>query len=335
MDIEKYDFESALEAGFKTLFDAAGLALRVADDIGQGELPDERITLEIDTGGPISDEHQNAQGIYDNYAGTIAVEIHTPRVPNDQTAAAIQQIDSDVYTVYGAGTKDANGLYVRNGNSADGNPAYTLYDSEGTTVLYNLWSLSNSSWYISSSDIDDLDGLISGGVYANTSIQSPTPSESGWVSANESPEPAPLVQALSEIGEYIGHWNGEIWASEDAKRGQAYPDHNGIKIANCKHGNVAWVAYKKAFTDTYGDGTNGTVSDIPSEWLEFMSYDAARAYAASQGSQDGYNPVAIRDVERAMERALMKVSRQGINETIALYFRTNYGYDVSVNDGTL
>jgi hypothetical protein len=88
MDIEKYDFESALEAGFKTLFDAAGLALRVADDIGQGELPDERITLEIDTGGPISDEHQNAQGIYDNYAGTIAVEIHTPRVPNDQTAAS-------------------------------------------------------------------------------------------------------------------------------------------------------------------------------------------------------------------------------------------------------
>jgi len=238
----------------------------------------------------------------------------------------------DSYNVFGAGTAEANGLYVRNGNSADGNPAYTLYDSEGTTVLYNLWSLSNSSWYISSSDIDDTDGLVL--VYVNGSASS-TPPESGWVSANESPEPAPLVQALSEIGEYIGHWNGEIWACEDAKRGQAYPDHNGIKIANCKHGNVAWVAYKKAFTDTYGDGTNGTVSDIPSEWLEFMSYDAARAYAASQGSQDGYNPVAIRDVERAMERALMKVSRQGINETIALYFRTNYGYDVSVNDGTL
>lgn len=148
---------------------------------------------------------------------------------------------------------------------------------------------------------------------------------------SEALAPGPLVQALSEIGEYIGHWDGELWTCADSQRGQAYPDHNGIKIANCNHGDTVYVAYKKSFTDTYGDGENGTVSDIPSEWLEFMSYDAARAYAASQGNQDGYNPVAIRDVDRAMERALMKVSRQGINETIALYFRTNYGYDVSVN----
>ena len=88
MDILNYDFESALEAGFKTLFDAAGLALRVADDADEGELPDERITLEIDSGGPISDEHLNAERVYDNYAGTIAVEIHTPRVANDQTATS-------------------------------------------------------------------------------------------------------------------------------------------------------------------------------------------------------------------------------------------------------
>ena len=199
MDIEKYDFESALEAGFKTLFDAAGLALRVADDIGQGELPDERITLEIDTGGPISDEHQNAQGIYDNYAGTIAVEIHTPRVPNDQTAAAIQQIDSDVYTVYGAGTKDANGLYVRNGNSADGNPAYTLYDSDGTTALYNMWSLLKGTWYISSSDIDDIDGLTNEAVYAHTT-PSPTPSESGWVSADPLDTAPTVSKATAQTG---------------------------------------------------------------------------------------------------------------------------------------
>ena len=88
MDIEKYDFESALEQGFKTLFDGAGLELRIADDIGQGELPDERMTLEIDTGGPISDEHKNAANEYDNYGGTFTVEIHTPRVPNDQVATA-------------------------------------------------------------------------------------------------------------------------------------------------------------------------------------------------------------------------------------------------------
>lgn len=132
------------------------------------------------------------------------------------------------------------------------------------------------------------------------------------------------------IGEFIGYWDGELWTCAGSQRGQAYPDHLGIKIANCEYGDTVYVAYKKEFTDTYGDGTNGTISDIPSEWIEFMCYDAARTYAASQGNQDGYNPVAIRDVDKAMERALMKVSRQGINETIALYLRTDYGYDVSI-----
>mgnify|MGYP003652734868 CR=1 FL=1 len=86
MNTTYYDFESALEAGFKTLFDAAGLALRVADDIGEGELPDECLMLEIDTGSPISNQHQNNDGIYDNYGGTFTVTIETPRVPGDQVA---------------------------------------------------------------------------------------------------------------------------------------------------------------------------------------------------------------------------------------------------------
>ena len=227
----------------------------------------------------------------------------------------------DSYNVFGAGTSDANGLYVRDGNSVDGNPLYSLYGDDGTKT-HILESSGNVAWAIQNVATTEI-------LYSIGST-STTPPETGWVVDTDGEEPAPLVQPLSEIGEYIGHWDGELWTCADSQRGQAYPDHNGIRIANCPHGDTVYVAYKKAFADTYGDGTNGTVSDIPSEWLEFMSYDAARAYAASQGNQDGYNPVAIRDVDRAMERALMKVSRQGINETIALYFRTNYGYDVSV-----
>jgi len=234
----------------------------------------------------------------------------------------------DSINVYGAGTAAVNGLYIRNGVSADGNPAYTMYDTDGTTALFSIWSEFNSAWWISSSGIDAPTALIYGAPSASTE-----PPTSGWILSGtpyQGDSPGPIVQALSEIGEYIGHWDGELWTCADSSRGQAYPDHNGIKIANCNHGNTVWVAYKKSLTDTFGDGEAGTISDVPAEWLEFMSYDAARAYLASQGSQGGYNPIAIRDVELALERALMKVSRQGINETIALYFRTNYGYDVSV-----
>jgi hypothetical protein len=232
----------------------------------------------------------------------------------------------DSINVYGAGTSEVNGLYVRNGNSVDGNPAYTLYESDGVTAKYNLWSFATATWVITDSAVD---GQTVDSNYLISSSES-TPPESGWRIGTTGEDPAPIVQATSEIGEYIGHWDGELWTCADSSRGQAYPDHNGIKIANCNHGNTVWVAYKKSLTDTFGDGEAGTISDVPAEWLEFMSYDAARAYLASQGSQGGYNPIAIRDVELALERALMKVSRQGINETIALYFRTNYGYDVSV-----
>ena len=86
MDILKYDFESALEQGFKTLFATAGAVARIADDVGQGELSDESITLEVVSGAVHSDERQNNEGIYDNYAGTLEVVITSPRVVNDQVA---------------------------------------------------------------------------------------------------------------------------------------------------------------------------------------------------------------------------------------------------------
>ena len=83
MNIQNYNFEGGLESGFKSLFIASDMELRTADDIDEGGLPDECIRFELDTGGPISNEHQNADGEYDNYAGTFEIEIRTPRVEID------------------------------------------------------------------------------------------------------------------------------------------------------------------------------------------------------------------------------------------------------------
>ena len=80
MNLLSYDFESALEQGFKSLFSAAGVVLHVADDFEAGELPDEAVLLSMDTGGPNSDEHLNAEGVYDNYTGSLDIEIRTARV---------------------------------------------------------------------------------------------------------------------------------------------------------------------------------------------------------------------------------------------------------------
>jgi len=228
----------------------------------------------------------------------------------------------DSYNVYGAGTSEANGLYVRNGDSEDGYPAYTLYDSDGTTAKYNMWSFAGA-WSITSSGIDSTgpDGFL----YFITSPAT-TPPESGWESLEEGEDPAPIVQATSEIGEYIGHWNGAVFQCAGATPGTAYPDQNGIRITNCNASDVVYVAFKKALNDVYGDGNLGTTSDIPAEWFNYMALQTAAAW---DGAQDRPT-VRAKDVDRAFDQALLKINRQGIYNNIASRFRTYYGCDVSV-----
>lgn len=169
MDLEKYDFESALEQGFKSLFSANELALRVADDIEEGELPDECISLEINSGGPNSDEHLNAEGNYDNYTGTVEIEIKSNRVAGGKGAT---NPAFDAYTVSGAGSSVANGLYVRNGTNV-GAPVYTL--SVGGTVVANIWRDGTlQAWVIARGDVGDYNAADTYYINWDTGFEVPT-----------------------------------------------------------------------------------------------------------------------------------------------------------------
>ena len=61
-----------------------------------------------------------------------------------------------------------------------------------------------------------------------------------------------------------------------------------------------------------------------------MAYDAARSYRASQGGEDGFNPIALRDVNNALERALMKPSRSGAIAALNNQLKTQYSTDNSI-----
>jgi len=224
----------------------------------------------------------------------------------------------DSINVYGAGTVEANGLYVRNGNSVDTNPLYTLY-KDGVAV-YQITSTAGSLWAIQ--DLVSSDVL-----YSN--VGGATVPEGVWAVEAGGESPAPVVQALSEIGEAIGYWSAAKWSGNDPLTLTAYPDSNGIRVASNVTGTV-YVAYKKAWTDTYGNGESGTLATVPSEWAEFMAYDAARSYRASQSGEDGFNPIALRDVNNALERALMKVSRSGAIAALTNQLKTQYSVDNSI-----
>jgi hypothetical protein len=189
MDLTYYDFESGLEQGFKTLLAAANIELRIADDYAQGDLHDEFVTLEIDAGAPISDRHQNNSGVYDHYSGSISIEVQTPLASSDQTITAPTR---DEYNVAGAGTAATNGVYVRNGNSENGKAAYTQYDTDGTTALYHIWSLTNLFWYITSTAIDEDPATI---LYFVPNGDA-TPPESGWLVIGDAPAPAVTASTI-------------------------------------------------------------------------------------------------------------------------------------------
>ena len=102
----------------------------------------------IGTGGELSTSEQDQLSHFINrrFSEIFNASPSWPRYitvgePRTIVQGQVVPTTEDSYYVYGAGTTEANGLYVRNGNSLDGNPAYTKYDSDGTTALYNMWSL--------------------------------------------------------------------------------------------------------------------------------------------------------------------------------------------------
>jgi len=233
----------------------------------------------------------------------------------------------DSYNVFGAGTSEANGLYVRAvDDDIGGLPHFIKYDTDGTTELYHIYTstvLPGEQWYIDS-DTNTANGIYSTPIISATT----TPPESGWRVGNfdTGEQPAPIVQALSEIGEYIGHWNGAKWNCSSPHAGTAYPDQNGIRITDCLEESIVYMAFKKTHSEQYGDGTNGTVDVIPVEWFNYIALQSAAAF---EGSEERPT-IRVKDIDKAWDQALLKISRQGIYNNIAQRFRSYYGYDVSV-----
>ena len=228
----------------------------------------------------------------------------------------------DSYNVFGAGTSEANGLYVQNGEF-DGVPAYSIINENGDVIysLYRASPLGVTAWNISNGNPAEISTFR---MYNNSDVGD-TPPLTGWVTQlGESP--TPIVQALSEIGEYIGHWNGAKWNCSSPHAGTAYPDQNGIRITDCLEESIVYMAFKKTHSEQYGDGTNGTVDVIPVEWFNYIALQSAAAF---EGSEERPT-IRVKDIDKAWDQALLKISRQGIYNNIAQRFRSYYGYDVSV-----
>ena len=236
--------------------------------------------------------------------------------PRTALAGYIEPIE-DSFNVYGSGTNAANGLYVVDVSG-------TQYLHQDKTDQYRL-RRSISGWMIE----DTSGGVV---VLYSTDDNSIPPPESGWVS-DTGEDPAPRVQALSEIDEIISYWDGVKWAGANPGQEYGYPDQNGFRLTTDFTGTI-YVAHKKVLPTEYGDSNQGTTEDFPAEWMNYCAYSAAREWMGSVRQAEAFNPVSLRDVEKRESQVLIKANRQGCFDTIANIWRTRFAADRSITSGS-
>lgn len=232
------------------------------------------------------------------------------------------QLSEDSYNVECAGTEEVNGLYVRNGTDPDaGRPAYTLFSDDGEEQ-FNMWYYAGG-WIITSTQIGSPPPPLTSDSYYSSPTNSELP-PNDW----QTPElfqgvaPAPSVVATSDMDIILDmHLYYPPWTGQGGTRVQYDVSSNGAYVQQGSGGteSVAYVTYKKKLTDRYGDGSGGTVSDIPEEWANYMSLYAARQLQIGnrQGNSSPYAVIASREVEDALEDEKMKIEQQNIVESVA------------------
>jgi hypothetical protein len=207
----------------------------------------------------------------------------------------------DSYEVKGAGTPEVNGLYVRNG-SYSGKVAYTKFD--GDTELYSIWSDGAANWNLAPNGPGSMTGLNQYGI----ADASDTPPLTGWGEFFGS-SPAPTLSTLDDIDEVITVWTGNKTSDSTVKELRGwYASADGINIGTTDYDTV-FVGFKKDLTDIYGDGTGGTVSSIPFEWADYMSYSAARVLQDGQRTAQDFAGIALRQIDEVLNNQLMKINR--------------------------
>lgn len=230
------------------------------------------------------------------------------------------QSTEDSFHVYGAGTDAVNGLYVRNG-SVNGKAKYTKYDTDGTTVLYDIEWDNVTDWQILSA---------ADAILYDITDSSATPPTSGWA-ANTGTAPAPLLVDVADIDTFLQVDRYDIFQDRTSRPCQGHAVNGRFVLHSDTDDKIVYVTYKKAHTDVYGDGTMGTTSTIPSEWFNYMALHASYMYLAStrQSNPNGYTGVAYREVESALEDELMRIEEQGLSN-VAQRVSTHLAYNTSL-----
>jgi len=235
----------------------------------------------------------------------------------------------DSYEVKGAGVSKLNGLYQRAQSDINGKAAYLHPDydpNDPTTFKLIQWNGGLLVWEITPDGGSTRTYQVSG----DTEL----PPSTGWtvVVGNEDDLPAPILNKLDDMDQAIQVWNaGPCNDDHDRSRTKInnwYAGPDGLYLGNCDYDTV-FVGFKKDLTDVYGDGTGGTVSEIPFEWTDYMSYSAARVLQDGQRNGTEYVGIALRQIDEVLNNQLMRVNKANAMNVFTRMFDTYYNNDYS------
>jgi len=244
----------------------------------------------------------------------------------------------DSYEVKGAGTTEVNGLYQRV-STVNSYPAYQLNPSSDSSIVDADFSLyfddNNGVWVINDGGIPLSPPGRGDDTKYSQLFGSETPDQGSWLAfsgQSGGDDPAPIITALDDIDQAIQVWNaGPCTDDHDRSRTKInnwYAGPDGLYLGNCDYDTV-FVGFKKDLTDVYGDGTGGTVSEIPFEWTDYMSYSAARVLQDGQRNGTEYVGIALRQIDEVLNNQLMRVNKANAMNVFTRMFDTYYNNDYS------
>lgn len=98
-------------------------------------------------------------------------------------------------------------------------------------------------------------------------------------------------------------------------------DSSGANLIISNAPASVFVTYKKVLTDTYGD-TTGLISDVPSEWFDYIAHGVYADYLRAEGQQEK-SQTADQEASLILDDELIQVDQQGAGMTFGARYLTN------------
>ena len=141
----------------------------------------------------------------------------------------------------------------------------------------------------------------------------------------------PYTQATKEtIGIYLKINGVAPFTTASPQDISFHVDSAGANLIISTAPASVFVTYKKVLSDTYGD-TTGLISDVPSEWFDYIAHGVYADYLRAEGQQEK-SQVADQEASLILDDELIQVDQQGAGMTFGSRYLSNTAGNNTANN---